>query len=303
MRYMSRLSVALCCAIGWGCESDDGGSEGLERIGEPASEDLLEADLPADVEQSTSGAEGDRLCAACTTNADCGAGNYCLRRSDGVRFCGRDCRTNACPTGYSCTRLSSSVAQCVPPQATCTRAPAADAGVRADAGADSGAPPIPVSDAGASGDVPNTPYCAVAASWDPVAVGFEAEVLRLSNEHRQRGVACGSTPYPSVPALTTNPALRCAARLHSKDMSERNYFSHTSQDGTSFSQRISRAGYDWRTVGENIASGYRTPQAVVDGWIKSTGHCQNLMNRAFTQIGVGFYGSNYLWTQDFGAPL
>jgi uncharacterized protein YkwD len=60
-------------------------------------------------------------------------------------------------------------------------------------------------------------------------------------------------------------------------------------------------GFAWRTVGENIARGQPTPAALVDAWMNSPGHCQNLLNPAFTQLGVGRYGQ--LWTQDFGAPL
>jgi uncharacterized protein YkwD len=302
MRYAIPFGAMLLCAVG--CAEN--GSDDDLRLGEPVSETRLEADESEGFGQASEAAEGDRLCAPCASNAACGAGNYCLRRSDGVRFCGRDCRATACPTSYTCTTLSSTVRQCVPPQLECSRV-AADAGVRdagvsdagvSDAGGGAGVPDAAV----ASGEVPNTTYCAVAASWDPLWSGYEAEVLRLSNLRRQAGATCGTTSYPPAAPLTMNPALRCAARLHSKDMADKAYFSHTSQDGTSFSQRITRAGYNWRTVGENIASGYRSPQAVVDGWMLSSGHCRNIMNAAFTQIGVGFSG-NYLWTQDFGAPL
>jgi uncharacterized protein YkwD len=196
-------------------------------------------------------------------------------------------------------RLSTTIAQCVPPQLTCASTPA-DAGSApppTDAGTDAG------SDAGTiTGDVPNTAYCAPVASWNASSVSFEAEVLRLTNVARQSARLCGTVMYNAAPALGASAELRCAARLHAKDMEDQNYFSHTSLDGRTFSQRITAAGYTWRTVGENIAMGYPTPQAVVDGWIASAGHCQNLMNPSFTQLGVGFYGSNR-WVQDFGAPL
>lgn len=323
MRNQVWTCAVLACAGGWiGC-SDDNKGGGETQLGEPVSESRIS---PIDGEPglgtSTDFALADeRLCASCTSSAECGGGgNLCLVRSDGVRFCGRDCRTSACPSGYTCLRLTSTIAQCVPPQGDCSRVSDAgvagdagrtndagvDAGVRADAGApvdagarsDAGA----IADAGASTDVPGTPSCAPAAAWDPSWVGFEQEVLRLSNLRRQAGATCGTTSYAAALPLTMEPALRCAARLHSKDMQDRAYFSHTTPDGVTFSQRITQAGYDWRTIGENIASGYRTPQAVVDGWMNSPGHCQNIMNSSFTQIGVGFYG-NFLWTQDFGAPF
>lgn len=151
-----------------------------------------------------------------------------------------------------------------------------------------------------SGEVPATPHCALAASWPAPDARDEAEVLRLSNLRRQAGATCGDVFYPPAPALTMAPALRCAARLHASDMNTRRYFSHNTPEGIGFSTRIERAGYSWCNIGENIASGYLTPQAVVDGWMNSPGHCQNIMNPRFTELGVGRSGD--LWTQDFGAP-
>jgi uncharacterized protein YkwD len=199
--------------------------------------------------------------------------------------------------------LSSTVSQCVPPQADCSRVPrdagAADAGADASAASDGGA----TSDAGAmdAGTVPGSAHCAPAANWSATWSGYEEEVLRLSNQYRASGATCGSASYGPAVALSMNPALRCAARLHSKDMQDRSYFDHTTPEGVTFDQRITASGYDdWRTIGENIAAGQRTPQQVVQAWMQSVGHCQNVMNPNFKEIGVGFYDS-YRWTQDFGA--
>jgi uncharacterized protein YkwD len=301
-----------------GCESGDGDGAGDRReLGEPAAAEYLEpveatdqGPTMANESSATAGTADALLCRTCSTNADCGGGsNYCLRRSDGVRFCGRDCRALACPSSYTCTRLTTTVQQCVPPLADCSRVPAApaDAGVARDAGvgpADSGPLAVdagPRVDAGTSTQVPNTSHCAAAAAWNPLWSGYEDEVLRLSNDYRGRGATCGTTAFAPAPPLTMSPALRCAARLHSKDMIDRSYFSHTTPDGVTFSQRITQAGYSWRTAGENIALGYRTPREVVDGWMNSPGHCQNLMKSGFTQIGIGFYQGNS-WTQNFGTP-
>ncbi|MET0340996.1 MAG: CAP domain-containing protein [Polyangiales bacterium] len=150
-------------------------------------------------------------------------------------------------------------------------------------------------------DVPAIPYCQPVTLWNISLSNNELEVLRLTNLRRQAGARCGNVSYAPAAALTMAPALRCAARVHSKDMSDRRFFSHTAPDGTRFSQRIDRAGYLWRTVGENIAMGYPTPLAVVNGWMQSPGHCANIMNPAFTQIGIAVFGAS-VWTQDFGAP-
>jgi len=120
---------------------------------------------------------------------------------------------------------------------------------------------------------------------------FEQEVIRLTNEERSAG-GCGP--------LTNNDKLHTAALDHSVDMAENNYFSHTSQDGSSMVDRIERQGYRWRSLAENIAAGYRSPASVVDGWMNSSGHRANIMNCDLTEIGVGFH--DYYWTQNFGTP-
>jgi uncharacterized protein YkwD len=147
----------------------------------------------------------------------------------------------------------------------------------------------------------------------PEPSAAEAEVLRLTNLNRTAGYTCTDshtgehTVMPPVPALTWNANLATAARLHSSDLAKNNYFSHNSLDGTNPGTRITRAGYAWSTYGENIAAGYSNPAAVVAGWMSSYGHCLNIMDAAFTDLGVGYaYNSaskyDHYWTQDFGAP-
>lgn len=135
---------------------------------------------------------------------------------------------------------------------------------------------------------------------------FEEQVLTLVNQRRAEGATCGGTAYPSAPALVMNAALRQAAQLHSQDMADQNYMEHTSKDGRTFAQRIRAAGYAGGSIGENVAAGYSTPQAVMTGWMASTGHCANIMNATYRSIGVGYgynAASNYdhYWTQDFGS--
>ncbi len=124
---------------------------------------------------------------------------------------------------------------------------------------------------------------------------FEAEVIRLVNLERDEA---GCQP------LTLNAHLHEAAFLHSKDMGDNGYFSHTGRDGSSFSQRARRAGYTGSPRGENIAAGYGSPASVMNGWMKSTGHRNNILNCNSTEIGVGYYyagkGYGHYWTQVFG---
>ena len=85
----------------------------------------------------------------------------------------------------------------------------------------------------------------------------------------------------------------------SQDMHDKNYFSHTSPTYGSPFDMMKSFGISYRTAGENIAKGYRTPQAVVDGWMNSEGHRANILNASFKQIGVGYYANGYYWTQMF----
>ena len=179
-----------------------------------------------------------------------------------------------------------------------------------DGGVDSGTvTPNPDQD-----EVPATAYCAPVSSWDPSWTAWEEEVLALVNERRAAGASCGSEgSFGPAGPLTMNPNLRCSARLHSMDMAQNDYFDHYSLDGRDPFDRMADAGYTGGTMGENIASGQMSPQDVMNGWMGSDGHCANIMNASFTEIGVGYYeiagtgsgwygGGSRLWTQNFGAP-
>jgi len=154
-------------------------------------------------------------------------------------------------------------------------------------------------------DVPDEPYFDSVAMWDPAWVAFEEEVLVLVNQHRAAGADCGSEgSFGSALPLDFDPRLRGAARLHSLDMYERQFFAHTNPDGVDPFERMTAAGYNWNAAGENIAGGYVSPADVVDGWMNSDGHCSNIMSPSFTEIGIGYHpgGGDYrrMWTQVFG---
>ena len=119
---------------------------------------------------------------------------------------------------------------------------------------------------------------------------FEEEVIRLVNEIRKQN---------GLSALSENWELSRVARYKSQDMHDKNYFSHTSPTYGSPFDMMKSFGISYRTAGENIAKCYRTPQAVVDGWMNSEGHRANILNASFKQIGVGYYANGYYWTQMF----
>ena len=81
-------------------------------------------------------------------------------------------------------------------------------------------------------------------------------------------------------------------------MNLNNYFNHNSQNGATPGDRIRAVGYNWTAYGENIALNYPNEQAVVNGWLSSEGHCKNIMNGNFREMGVGKDGG--YWTQNFG---
>ena len=150
-------------------------------------------------------------------------------------------------------------------------------------------------------------WCDFQNTWTSSYVTFENEVLTLVNQKRAAGATCGGVAKPPVAALTSNSLLRCAARFHSKDMGDKNFFSHTGSNGSTFTTRINNAGYTWTAAGENIAAGQTTPTNVVNGWMASTGHCNNIMNGNYKHLGVGYYYKStatykHYWTQDFGKP-
>jgi uncharacterized protein YkwD len=140
---------------------------------------------------------------------------------------------------------------------------------------------------------------------DPGVADIRDDFLAAVNQARSVPRMCGITPFAPAAPVSWSDNLAMAAYLHSEDMGLNNFFSHTGSDGGSAGQRISRQGYPWRTYGENIAVGYPTVSSVIQGWLGSEGHCRNLMNPAFTEIGAGYaigpFGGNpaaRYWTFD-----
>lgn len=125
---------------------------------------------------------------------------------------------------------------------------------------------------------------------DTTVASYEAEVVRLVNEER---MARGLKP------LSQNWELSRVARYKSQDMKDNRYFSHTSPVYGSPYQMMRSFGISYRSAGENIAMGYRTPKAVVNGWMNSAGHRANILSAAFTEIGVGYVADGGYWTQMF----
>ncbi len=132
--------------------------------------------------------------------------------------------------------------------------------------------------------------------------------MRLINARRTAGASCGSRGnFAATTGLAMNAALNQSALAHSDDMMAGNFFSHTGSSGSNAGQRAAAAGYVWSTWGENIAAGQPTVSNVVDGWMASDGHCANIMNANFRDIGLacvsGSASNTYrsYWTMTLGA--
>jgi uncharacterized protein YkwD len=139
------------------------------------------------------------------------------------------------------------------------------------------------------------------------AAAMSRLVLDLVNAARSTGRRCGGKYFAPVTALILDPLLTEAALAHSRDMAEHDAFDHRGHDGSSPAQRVEQAGFkDHRIVGENIAAGAMTPAEVVQGWLASPAHCENIMDGRFTLLGFAFAEnlhtqSAVFWTQDFAA--
>ncbi|TVP68982.1 MAG: CAP domain-containing protein [Leptolyngbya sp. LCM1.Bin17] len=127
---------------------------------------------------------------------------------------------------------------------------------------------------------------------DPVV----AELLTRVNQARQQA---------GVDPLSLNPQLNTAAQGHAQDMASTGRLSHTGSDGSTMRSRIDATDYRWRAIGENVAMGQPTAAAVLESWLNSPGHRQNLLNPTFTELGLGWAeaGGRLYWVQVFAQPL
>jgi uncharacterized protein YkwD len=112
------------------------------------------------------------------------------------------------------------------------------------------------------------------------------EIVSLINAERAISCDCGDGSYDPAPPVSWNDKLAAAAMKHSKDMAGNVFLDHTGSDGSSPDDRIKAAGYSSMVWGENIAMGYVSAESVVDGWMVSPGHCANIMNSEYTEIGA-----------------
>lgn len=127
-------------------------------------------------------------------------------------------------------------------------------------------------------------------------------VLERLNEIRANGGRCGGSDFPPSPPLTRSPALDEAARMHAEDMAQNSFLAHTGSDGSNPGDRVSRAGYEWRVVAENVATGQTSADDIAATWLDSAGHCANLMDAKYSETGIAYAlnpgdGRDIYWVQ------
>ncbi|KFI04562.1 hypothetical protein JN25_04200 [Bacillus sp. BSC154] len=119
---------------------------------------------------------------------------------------------------------------------------------------------------------------------------YEKKVVELTNAERQK---------QGLKPLQIDETLSKSARAKSQDMKDKNYFDHQSPTYGSPFDMMKSFGISYKTAGENIAKGQKTPEEVVKAWMNSEGHRKNILNSNFTHIGVGYVESGNIWTQQF----
>jgi uncharacterized protein YkwD len=153
--------------------------------------------------------------------------------------------------------------------------------------------------------VPSAPAALTRAS-SSVSPLLAARALELVNEARARGTRCGGRAYAPAPPLTLSGTLDSVAFGHAADMAFNNYFEHQDRNGQSPADRVRAVGYQEKLVGENIAYGPKTVEEVVQGWLDSPDHCENIMDQRFVELGIaaapGHVGQGLYWVMELAQP-
>ena len=131
--------------------------------------------------------------------------------------------------------------------------------------------------------------------------------LQLVNAVRARGARCGERSFGPAPPVKLSGTLGSVAFGHANDMARHNYFEHEDLTGHSPADRVRAVGYQEKLVGENIAYGPKSADEVVQGWLDSPGHCENIMDPRFAEMGIAFAAGQsarrgLFWVQLLVAP-
>jgi len=148
-------------------------------------------------------------------------------------------------------------------------------------------------------------YAVPAPSQAPV---LASRTLELVNEVRARGARCGARSFQPAPPMRLSGTLASVAFGHAADMAKHSYFEHQDLQGRSPADRVRAVGYREKLVGENIAYGPKSAEEVVQGWLSSPGHCENIMDPRFAEMGIAYAPGQaskrgLYWVQLLADPL
>ena len=248
------------------------GSSCSFKLPENLSKELKAATTPSAGKDSSKVLSATKDCSKATNTANA---KNCSKTANAVKSCskttttgnnaskapctGNDCAKTSCPT-KDCTKTSCTGNTC--PNTPVVTPPATE-----------------------------TPVVTPPATETPSGISaYEMEVINLVNKARADN---------GLNALTPSAKLSEIARTKSQDMRTNGYFAHQSPTYGSPFDMLHQFGVTYRTAGENIAYGYATPAAVVEGWMNSQGHRENILKSTYTEIGVGYVESGNYWTQLF----
>jgi uncharacterized protein YkwD len=147
--------------------------------------------------------------------------------------------------------------------------------------------------------------CTAAAQADCGLPDFRRDALRLANEARATARQCGSQAMPAAGDLAWNDALTRAAAAHAQDMVKQDFFDHAGSDDRNVGDRMTAAGYRWRSAGENLALGPTSVAAAINGWLDSPSHCTAMMDARFRDMGLACVRNREgrpIWTMTLGTP-
>jgi uncharacterized protein YkwD len=134
-----------------------------------------------------------------------------------------------------------------------------------------------------------------------------SRVLDLVNAARARGARCEDRSFAAVAPVSLSGTLGQVALGHATDMARHGYFEHQDLAGHSPADRVRAVGYREKLVGENIAYGPQSADEVVQGWLDSPGHCENIMDPRFAEMGIAYapgqaHKHGLYWVQVLAAP-
>ena len=133
-----------------------------------------------------------------------------------------------------------------------------------------------------------------------------ATYLAAINAARAQARDCGDAHFQAAPKLAWNAKLAAAAQEHSDDMARNNLTGHEGSDGSTPKERIENQGYQYHSLSENVAAGQSDTNEVVQAWLDSPVHCENIMDPKFTEMGMALSENNtsdyrQYWTLDLGS--